>query len=134
QVQIVPETSTTGPVVSGDKLLLSSGVFHVTASPVRVGMKDVSLSRKDQDFAAERVSGDVALLRFSPLATPPGQKLAASKLKIGEMELSDGVLEFAMNGSNEMHVQHSEWNWLGGRVWADDFAILPGRPIAVTLH
>src|SRR6185369_13307823 len=56
------------------------------------------------------------------------------KLKIGELELTDGVIEFAMTASDTMHVQHTEWTCFTGRVWADDVLVSGSQPISVTLH
>jgi hypothetical protein len=89
---------------------------------------------KQQDLAADGISGEVAFASLAPLKTPPGQKLTVAKWKIGDMELTDGILEYAMTASDAIHVQHTEWAWLGGRVGANDFTISGAQPIAVTLH
>jgi hypothetical protein len=141
QIAVVADAAASEPAVSKNKLRLTSGVFHVAAdfyrdskTPLRLRMSDVALAMQDQGFTTERVAGDIAMTSFSPLATPPAQKLTAAKLKIGKLELTGGALEFDMTASDTMHVKHTEWTCFDGRVWADDFTVSGSQPISVTLH
>ena len=139
QVAIASDAAATSPSVSKDKLHLSSGVFHVATdfahkTPWRFAIADAGLAMADQGFSAEGVAGDVAFVSLSPLLTPPDQKLGAKKLTIGELELTNGMIEFAMTASDTMHVQHTQWTCFTGRVWADDVVVSGTKPISVTLH
>jgi hypothetical protein len=139
KIEVLPSPTTAASVVSDDKLRITSGVFHVSADlgnaiPWRLRGSDAGFVMKQQNVTADGANGEVDFVSLSPLKTPPGQKLTAGKLKIGEMELTGGTLEFAMRASDTIHVQHTDWTWLGGRAWADDFDIIAGQPVAITVH
>jgi hypothetical protein len=103
-------------------------------APVRLRVAGAGLAMPDAGFSLDGVNGEIAFTGFSPLATLPDQKLSATRLKVGDVELSDGTVEFAMSASDTMNVKHTEWKWLAGRIWADDVRLAPGEPIRITLH
>jgi hypothetical protein len=140
RLEILPDSGIAAPPSHAAKLHLSSGVFDVNTSfggdggnrpTLRVVASKVAIAMAG--FSTWGVNGEVALSSFSPLASPPSQKLTADGLKIGDMQLSSGVLDFRMNGSSNMLVHHTQWTWLGGSVWADDF-VISGQPLQITLH
>ena len=125
---------TTAPAA---KLQVARGVFQVAgqfgAQPtVRLDVKDAALAMADQ-FSVAGVAGAIRFSDLSPAQTPPGQRLIASSLKVGPLELTDGAVEFQVTGST-LNVRQTQWLAFGGSVWASDVAIAPGAPIKATLH
>jgi hypothetical protein len=98
-----------------------------------VELKDVALAMADQ-FATTGVGGAVALADLSPPKTPPGQRIVASTLKVGALELTQGAVEFQVRDADTIHVERTQWLAFGGTVWAGDFVIDAQAPIQVTLH
>ena len=141
RLEIFAPSGTTPPASIESKLHLSAGVYEVSARfgdtnsepPFRLKVSKAAFAMADQGFSATGIDGDVALNTVSSLVTPPTQKLTVGLLKIGEIEMKDGVLEFQMKDSSHMVVEHTAWKWLGGDVWADHF-VISGEPLQITLH
>jgi hypothetical protein len=139
RLEILPDSGIASPAGHASKLHLSSGVFEVDANfggtqpQMRINVSKVAMAMADQGFSASGINGEIVLSSFSPLVTPAAQKLTADALNIGDMQLGSGVLDFRMNGSSNMLVHHTQWTWLGGSVWADDF-VISGQPLKITLH
>jgi hypothetical protein len=86
------------------------------------------------DLAAEGVTGVISFTDLAPPATSQPQRLTASRLKIGDMELTDGRIEFEVKPGGDVLVRQTNWNWLGGQLFATDFAIPRAGPMTVTVR
>ena len=142
RLEILGDSGTVAPGdVRNAKLHLSAGVFEVAARfggssdspPLRLNVNKASIAMADQGFSASGITGQVNLLSFSPLRTPPEQTFVADSLKIGSLDFTHGTIDFQMSSQTQMSVKHTQWAWLGGSVWADNFTI-SNQPLAITLH
>jgi hypothetical protein len=86
------------------------------------------------DLVAGGMTGTISFSDLNPPATSQPQKLTASRLKIGGMELTDGQIEFEVKSSGDVLVRQTNWNWLGGELCASAFAITRVGPTPVTIH
>jgi hypothetical protein len=125
---------------SDAKLSLSAGVYEgvATLSPttrptLAVSFKDAVLTTPD--LSAEGIDGRVSFVDLDPPVTAPDQVLSAKKLKVGELEFTDGELAFQATPDGELLVRQTAWDFLGGRVLASNVSFDPaGGPIAFSLH
>ncbi|MEO6436153.1 MAG: YdbH domain-containing protein [Tepidisphaeraceae bacterium] len=130
--------STSPPDSSGGKLHIEQGVLQVAVEGpskrrrVRLDVKDVSLA-SDQGFSAEGVAGEIVLSRLTPPQTLPSQLLRAAKVKIGDVEFTNGELEFEVIDGRTMLVRETRWDWLGGQALAQNVRVSSGRPLHATL-
>jgi len=99
----------------------------------------MALNVRDADFAtpglvAKGVTGSISLTGLDPPVTSQAQNLTASRLKVGNMELTCGRLEFEAKPNGDVLVRQKNWNWLGGEVSASDFAIPRAGPMTITVR
>ena len=115
----------------GPNFQVSQGVFHIAGEfdddrqLLRLTVRDAAFSERSQSVEASGVSGQIELTSLAPPRSPPNQRLRVQRLKVGETELTQGRLEFQVIDSQTIHVEHTEWSWLGGDVLAQDFTIKP---------
>ena len=130
--------ATTQPVETGPNLQLTGGVFHVVTEIsdhllMRVGVTNASLSERSQDGTVSGITGELALTSFSPLKSEPNQRVAVREVKMGEVALTDGIVQFQLTSSDTLAIQHTQWNVMGGKVVANDAAI-SGSDVNVVLQ
>jgi hypothetical protein len=119
---------------SGDKLRLTEGVFigEARIGPATRPSGSVNVASADLSTSWLTAKGVSGKLEFPPTTQP--QKLTASQVKIGQMELNDGNVDFAMKDSGDISITQTRWNWLGGELSASDFAIPRDGPLSVTVQ
>lgn len=93
-----------------------------------VTLDDVAAHDAGQTFNVEGLTGSVALESLAPPTTPGQQRLTASKLTSGKLALSDGVVEFRIEGPQSILIEQTNWGWAGGRVYSHAFRIDPQNP------
>jgi hypothetical protein len=136
---VVPAAADEGEKASAAQLSVAGGVFQAVAqldpqgrATGRLSVKAASL--ETPDVAAEGVSGDVDFVNLAPPATAAQQVLAATKLKVGQLEFTNGQVQFEMNGPSDIFIRRTRWEWLGGAVAASDVHVSKDGPVRATLH
>ncbi len=131
--QLKATAATTSPSPTDPNVQLSSGVFHIVGvfgpaeSSMHLKMQDVSLTERSQSMQIDGVLGEVSLIRFVPLTSPPAQIVKVKTAKIGELTLIDGTVEFQVIGPQSIQIEHTQWNTLGGQVLANHATIQNGN-------
>jgi dicarboxylate transporter DctA-like protein len=128
-----------GTKTGGGKLNLWGGVYSgearfgpSTRPTMTLKVEDAGVATAD--LVAEGVTGTVSFSDLAPPATSQPRELSASRLKIGDMELTDGRIEFEVKPGGEVLVRQTNWNWLGGELFASNFAIPRVGPMTVTVR
>jgi hypothetical protein len=126
------------PQASAAKLTLASGVFVGEASvgPSTRRAASVKIDNADlatPDLTARGVGGAVTFVSLNPPVSAPRQKLSAASLKVGNTELKNGQLEFEVNGTGDIFVRQTRWDFLGGQVFANDVRVPRDGPTSFTL-
>ena len=119
---------TDGNQASENKLNIWAGVYSGEARFGPATRPSMALSVEGADLAtpdlvALGVTGTISFVDLDPPITPGPQKLSAAKLKLGEMELTDGQIEFEVQPTGDILVNETRWDWLGGELFASEFAI-----------
>jgi hypothetical protein len=64
---------------------------------------------------------------LNPLTSPPNQRLRIERFKAGDTDLTSGRVEFQVVDAQNIQIEHAQFNWLGGELLAQDFAIRQGE-------
>jgi hypothetical protein len=109
-----------------------NGVFQVngrfgTVEPTRlaIAFADGTLEHADWDLEVDGLSGVVTLDSLSQLSTAGVQQFTVTRLALGEMVLLSGLAEFVLHTPEKLEVRRTEWGWLGGVLWAEEFVVDP---------
>lgn len=93
-------------------------------------VRDVVVTIEDAEFRSGRydlaVTGLNGRLEIAdPAAPDPAvpQRLRVWRVMVGETELADGAVEFALDGWRAVQVNQTAWRWLGGTVGSDDINV-----------
>jgi hypothetical protein len=119
--------------VAGPNVVVSQGVFQVEGSlgegtdSVKLSVRDAAFTERSQTLDVQGIGGNVELISLSPLKSKPNQRVRVAKFKAGDTELTGGRVEFEVMSSQLIHVEQTQWKWLGGEVRADDFAVQAGK-------
>jgi len=97
---------------------------RLTIAPI-----DASLSGDRYNVTAQGVSGSVTFTGFSPLSTPPNQRLKIRAAELGNLILRDGSVSFTLEDNPPAtFIERANWGWAGGRIHTDPFRINPKDP------
>ena len=90
---------------------------------------DASLSSSVHKVKAEGIDGSIVLTSLSPVATPGNQMLTIKRLTLGEEEFANGYVAFRLEEDPAaVFIEHTEWGWMGGRLFAQAVRIDPNLP------
>jgi hypothetical protein len=137
-LRIAPDESVGAASQPASQLRISKGVLkcvvQLGASPnATIDLQGIAMTMPER-FMTSGVDGQVRLSGFSPLKSPPAQLIQASSLSIGGLDLKQGMVQFQLLDSDRIHIGQTKWNAFGGSVWAEDFTIVSGATIKLTLH
>jgi hypothetical protein len=118
---------------------LASGVLQVDttlggpAPAAKLAISDVQAQAAETKI--DGVNGTIAFSSLRPLATATGQLIRIDQLTIGQLEMTDGTIQFDMHSPQLVHVDGTRWNVLGGAISAAPFDFTPADPqLQVTLR
>jgi hypothetical protein len=80
------------------------------------------------EIKADGVNASITFSSLSPLATPPAQLLTVDKVTIGQLEMNNGSIQFDMQSPQDVRVEATRWQVLGGALSASPFAFNPTQP------
>jgi len=118
---------------AGANVVVTGGVFQVEASlgeggdSVKLLVRDAAFTERSQTLDVQGIGGNVELTSLAPLKSKPKQRVRVARFKAGDTELTGGRVQFEVMNSQLIHVEQTQWTWLGGEVRADDFAVQAGR-------
>lgn len=78
---------------------------------------------------AEGIDGSITITGFSPWSTPGNQRIEIEHLKLGKLNMHDGVVVFCLEDDPQaILVERAEWGFLGGRVYSRALRLDPAHP------
>ncbi|HTL28356.1 MAG TPA: YdbH domain-containing protein [Tepidisphaeraceae bacterium] len=113
-------------------LTLASGVFQIDtnlggpAPAAKLAIRDAQVQAAE--IKADGVNANVQFTTLSPLATAPAQQIAIAKVTIGDVEMTNGTIQFEMKSPQAIRIERTHWNVLGGTLSAGAFDINPSDP------
>ena len=90
------------------------GIVTVTGGNLRLGPAQ-----------AAGISGMIELDRLWPPRTPPGQQLRIERVTAA-LPAGDGQVRFQVKGLASVNVERAELTGIGGRIWAENVAVVDG--------
>ena len=110
-----------GRLVPAFKDLSITGEFELEArAPWRGGrlaptfllrLQGASIGTAESTFAAEGVSGSIAIDSLAPVSTPPAQRLSIGHIRVGNLRFHDGQVDFRVEGRESVFIEHAQWGW-----------------------
>jgi hypothetical protein len=120
-------------------LSLASGVLHIDttlggpAPAAKLAISDVQVQAAE--IKADGVNGTVTFSSLNPVATAPAQVITVDKLSVGQLDMNNGTIQFQVKSPQDIRIDGTRWNVLGGALSASPFEFNPTHPqLQVTLR
>ena len=99
---------------------------HRLVPRVQLQCRGLSLRHERLEIEVSDATGDIVFDALSPLTTPGGQRLQVGRVRVGPLELHDGVVVFRAEGHGRVLVEQTRWTWGDrGHLLAHGFRIDP---------
>lgn len=112
------------------EIRLTAGI--VTPS-IDISLRDVKVHDPESTAQIDSASADITIDGFSPLSTPPNQKVTIERGSYGKLNLSDANIMFDLVDRDHLAIQSASWS-LGdmGRFEASPFELDFTKPVIRT--
>jgi len=100
-------------------VLSVEGNVRGPTAAVTIAMDELEFESESAEMEIEGLTGHIELTSLSPLATADVQHLKVDRFRSGEAIFRDGIIDFAIDPSGSMLVEHTQWKWLDGTLSAD---------------
>jgi hypothetical protein len=94
---------------------------------VALQLENFALENADWDLAVTGASGELLFDSLAPASTAGAQRLNLRRLTVGQVDLTDGTVLFDLHSPEQLEIVQTQWNWLGGAVWAEQFRLDPSK-------
>lgn len=104
-------------------------LIHIRAENARLAGRDLPLVIEDAEAS-------IIIDNFSPLSTPASQRIEIARARVGELELSEGVVQFRIERADSVFVEQLVWTLTDrGSFHASAFRFDPAQPhITATIY
>lgn len=104
-------------------------LIHIRAENARLAGRDLPLVIEDAEAS-------ITIDSFSPLSTPASQRIEIARARVGELELSEGVVKFRIERADSVLVEQLAWRLTDrGSFHASAFRLDPAQPhITATIY
>jgi len=111
------------------ELLVDRVIPHVV-----VKTEDVAVGSKQYDTKVEGLTATITLNSLTPFATPSHQRIEVARANVGGLAVTDGVVEFRLEGLDAVFIERCEFGWAGGRLYTYALRFNPAEPIDLVVY
>jgi len=95
---------------------------------ITVAIQDVTAISRQFQARMDGLRGKVTLTQFFPPATPGGQRFQFTSAEMGQLRVTDGLLDFRVEDDpTALFIERVEAGWAGGRLYDHALRIAPGQ-------
>lgn len=116
----------------------ASGVLKVDttlggpAPAAKLAISDAQVQAAE--IKADGVNANLAFSSLSPIASAPAQLIKIDKMSIGQVNMTNGTIQFEMKSPQSLRIETTHWDVFGGSFSAQPFEFNPTDPrVHVTL-
>ncbi|MFA5204493.1 MAG: YdbH domain-containing protein, partial [Lentisphaeria bacterium] len=91
-------------------------------------LRDGVVGSAQHDFEISGIKAELRLPALPSLQTPPSQRLACGRFRLGKTMVSEVAADFQIGGDGALLLENFSAGWCGGRLYTHALRLTPGQP------